>query len=181
MTNITVIGQGTGHTLTADLSLSGFNVILYEEPEFKDKLRDVIERNSIELTGAIGQGTAKVNHITTDMHSALKSSEIILVATRANRHEMIAEKCVPHLQNGQIIVIAPDNGGTLTFAQVFKKANLNRKVYISGMSGNYYPCSFNRSGQSCSSFTSKRKTFSGFSRKRYRACFARADQARKSP
>jgi opine dehydrogenase len=141
VTNITVIGAGgTGHTLTADLSLFGYNVTLYEEPEFKDKLRDVIERNSIELTGAIGQGIAKVTGITTDIQKALKDAEIILVATRANRHEVIAEKCAPYLKNGQIIVIAPDNGGTLTFAQVFKKANLNRKVYISGMSGNYYPC-----------------------------------------
>lgn len=141
MTRIAVLGGGaSGHAIAADLTLAGLQVNFYEDPEFRESLKGVSERGGIEVTGAIGEGFAKVNKITTNIAEALEDAEIILVDVVATRHERIAESCAPYLKDGQIVVISPDNGGSLIFDSVFRRKGVQSDVYISGIAGNYYSC-----------------------------------------
>lgn len=141
MKTIAVLGAGgTGKAVAADLSLAGFEVSLYEEPEFKEMLMDVSERGGIEITGAIRQGFAKVSKVTTNIAEALEDAEIILVAVLATRHEKIADLCAPYLKDGQVIVIGPGNAGSLIFSTVIGSKQIRRNIDISEIAGNYYPC-----------------------------------------
>jgi opine dehydrogenase len=136
-----VLGAGaTGHAISADLALAGFEISLYEEPEFQKNLEGVLERGGIEIIGATSKGFAKIRKVTTDIDEALESAEIILVAVVATRHEKMAELCAPYLKDGQTIVIGPDNGGSLVFTNIFKKEGLKVDVNIAGIGMAYYPC-----------------------------------------
>jgi opine dehydrogenase len=139
MKKIAVLGAGgTGHAIAADLTLSGFDISLYEEPTFKEKLKYALQRGGIGITGAAGQGFARVSQITTDLEEALEGTEIILVSVVATRHEDMAELCAPYLKDGQTIVIGPDNGGALVFANILKRKGIKRDVSIAGIGSNFY-------------------------------------------
>lgn len=131
---IAVLGAGgSGQTIAADLTLAGFDVKLYEEPRFKEKLQDISRQGGVEITGALGQRFAKISKVTTEIGEALEGAKIILVAVGASRHEEIAELCVPYLEDGQTIVIGPDNAGSLVFANILKKKRAKCDVSIAGM------------------------------------------------
>jgi len=141
MKRIAVLGAGgTGHAIAADLTLAGFTVNLYEEPKFEERLEDIIKQGGIEMTGAVREGFAKVSKVTTEIGAALEGAEIILVAVVATRHERIAELCAPCLEDGQTVMIGPDNGGSLVFAKILKEKGVQSDVSIAGIASNYYPC-----------------------------------------
>ena len=141
MKKIAVLGAGgTGHTIAADLALDGHEIRLYEEPRHKDRLQYVLMRGGIGITGAIRNGFARLNGATTEIHEALEGAEIIFVSVVASRHEKIAELCAPYLEDGQTVVIGPDNGGSLIFANVFKRKGVKFDITIAGIGGNFYSC-----------------------------------------
>lgn len=141
MEKVAVLGAGgMGHTIAADLTLAGFEVHLYEEVKFKENLDHILRNGGIEVTGALRQGFVRFCNVTTDIGKVLEDAEIVLVAVIANRHEKIAELCVPHLKDGQTIVIGPDNGGALVFANIFKRKGVKSDVYIAGLAGSFYGC-----------------------------------------
>jgi opine dehydrogenase len=140
MKKVAVLGAGsTGHAIAADLTIAGFQVTLYEHPDFKEKIEGALFRGGIEIKGATRKGFVKIHKITLDIKEALEDVDLIIVATWATRHEEIAELCLPHLKNGQVIAISPGNAGSLVFA---KKLNddPSRKVTIVDIEGNLYAC-----------------------------------------
>lgn len=139
MDRIAVLGAGgTGHAIAADLTLSGFDISLYEEPKFKEKLKYALQRGGIGITGAAGQGFARVSKITTNLEGALEDTEIILVSVVETRHEDIAELCTPYLKDGHTIIIGPDHGGSLVFTNVLKRKGIKHEVMIAGIGSNFY-------------------------------------------
>ena len=65
---ITVIGGGsTGHAISADLTLAGFEITLFEESQFREKLQPAGSAGGIRIKGAGRQGFAKINRITDDI------------------------------------------------------------------------------------------------------------------
>jgi len=140
MSRIAVLGAGgTGHAIAADLSLAGFEVHLYEEPELKASLDGVLEKGGIEIMG-VTKGFAQVSKVTTEIGEALEGAEIILVSVLATRHEKIAELCAPYLEDDQTILIGPDNGGTLVFTQIFRDKEVKADISLAGIASNYYSC-----------------------------------------
>jgi opine dehydrogenase len=137
---IGVLGAGgTGHAIAADLTLLGYDVCLCEEKQFEGNLEDILHQGGIKLEGRANTGFAKIKKVTTDIKETISKSEVIFVAVPASRHEQIAMLCAECLTNHQTIIIGPDNGGTILFAQIFRKMNVNIK-YLAGIAGNYYSC-----------------------------------------
>jgi opine dehydrogenase len=163
MKRIAVLGAGgTGHALAADLTLAGLEVILYEEPEFKERLEFILTRGGIEITGSVRQGCAEVSKVTTEIEEALKDAEIILVAVIANRHERIAELCAPYLEDGQTIAIGPDNGGSLVFANILKSKGVKSDVSIAGIGSNYYSCRLIAPAKVLAAFVTRTRRIAAF-------------------
>ena len=141
MKRIAVLGAGgTGQAIAADLTLAGYEINLYESVSYAEKLEPIWGRGGIVIKGAARQGFAKISTVTTEIQEALQDIQIILVAVSPFRHEEIAELCIPYLSDGHTIVIGPDNGGSLVFANKFKEKKVKSKVNIAGIAGNYYPC-----------------------------------------
>jgi opine dehydrogenase len=141
MKKIAVLGAGgTGHAIAADLTLAGFELRLYEEPKYRERLNYVLARQGIGISGGVRQGFATLSCITTEIEEALQDAQVIFVSVVASRHQTIAQLCAPYLKNGQTIVIGPDNGGSLVFADVLQTNREASEIKIAGIAGNFYPC-----------------------------------------
>lgn len=114
-----VLGAGNGGFVTAaDLSLRGYEVHLFELPEFSATLEPVIEKGGIALRGVAGEGLASPEVVTSDIAEALQGADIVLVIVPSFGHKSMAQLCAPHLTSGDIVVLIPGNfGGALEFRQ----------------------------------------------------------------
>ena len=79
MEKITIVGGGNGaFAASADLTLRGNQVTLFELPQFAGGIKEVMERGGIEMESFAGNGLeggfAKLYKITTDVKEALAES-----------------------------------------------------------------------------------------------------------
>lgn len=136
-----VLGAGNGGVATAaDLTVRGFQVNLWEHPDFADTILPLQEAGGIYLETVpsipLKEGFAKVHMITTDIEMALKDVDAVLVIVPAFAHQKIAEYCVPYLQDHQVVIISPGNfGGAIQFQNIFReKGQANAYLLISSRS-----------------------------------------------
>ena len=144
---VAVIGGGAcGQTFAADFALAGYTVRLYELPEFaRESLGSVLQTRQIELGGLQlnfrwfrRTGTAQIDVVTTEIAETLKGAGLIIVAVPSKGHKPFFEKMIPHLEEGQVISIFPDNFGTLLLRQMMREAGCGLKVIIGGWSSMPY-------------------------------------------
>lgn len=132
---IAVLGGGNaGCCMAADLSLSGYKVNFYEHPQFKDVFKPILDAGAIELeSGLTGQSTtAKIHKVTMDMKEALKDAKLVNLVVPAGGHRVFFETMVPCLRDGQVIVIYPDNYGSLQLRRLLKERAPSLRVVIYG-------------------------------------------------
>lgn len=128
---IAVLGGGNGaHAMAAELSLKGYKVNMYELPLFKEKFKETLKRKAIEIYGDCAEGVAELNKVTVDIKEAIKETQIIMIAVPSFGHRTFAEKCAPHLEDGQIIVLFPGNLGTVEFYRILKDKSVKKDVII---------------------------------------------------
>ena len=73
---VTVLGGGnTAFSMAANLALAGFEVLLWEHPEFAQTIEPIRESLTIHLDGAGATGAARLAGVTTDPAEALAWSE----------------------------------------------------------------------------------------------------------
>jgi opine dehydrogenase len=118
---ITVIGAGSsGHAVAAFLSLQGYTVKLWnrdEATEVERWLDPIIERGGIEAKGKV-EGFAPIQHVTTDLASALEGSSAVLVNTTTDAYPELAQRLAAHLSEDQpVILMAAGTLGSIEFLQ----------------------------------------------------------------
>lgn len=139
---IAVLGGGAGgKTLAADIALAGREVRLYELPEFKEGVKKVIETGKIEIKGEEANaknfkrnGIAEIDVVTTDIEEALEGVGLINIAIPAIGQEKFFEKMLPHLKDGHVVGIFPDNYGSLLLKRKLIEENIDERVIIGGWS-----------------------------------------------
>ncbi|MBO8181836.1 MAG: NAD/NADP octopine/nopaline dehydrogenase family protein [Archaeoglobus sp.] len=135
---VAVLGAGNvGQTMAADLSLKGYKVRLFELPEFAKNLGEVLESQKIELRGDQlnfkwfkNEGVAEIDAVTTNMKEALEGVKLVLISIPAMGHKTFFERMIPHLEDGQIISLFPDNYGSLVLRKMLKDSGV--KVIVGG-------------------------------------------------
>ena len=138
--NITVIGAGsTGHAVAGIMSMRGFHVTLHDDERFSDALNAVKELGFIQLRGKI-RGIGSPAKITTDPADAIHGAEAIFVHVPSDRHEEIARRIAPYVEDGQHILIIPCNLGSFIFRKVFQEMGVTAKVTLTEKEGNFCPC-----------------------------------------
>ena len=71
---LTVFGGGnTAFAVAANLSLRGFDVTLYEHPNFASALDPIRSRQTIHLLGVAEQEAARIRRVTNDLAEALEA------------------------------------------------------------------------------------------------------------
>ena len=128
---IAVLGAGhVGHACSADLSLGGYNVTLYELPELRENLKPILNRGGIEITGKARTGFAKLGKITSQIEEALKGAELIQICVPGFGHRRFSEVCVPYIDDGQTVVFYGCGGGALTFAKTMKDMKIKKRILL---------------------------------------------------
>lgn len=144
---VAVLGAGAcGQAFAADFSLAGWSVRLYELPEFAGlSLGNVLETGEIKLEGKQlnfewfrRAGTAKIDMVTLNIEEAMKGAGLVIVSVPAKGHIAFFEKMIPHLEDGQVISIFPDNFGSLLLRNMMRKAGCDADVIVGGWSSMPY-------------------------------------------
>ncbi len=127
--SVSVIGAGNGgQALAGYLALKGFDVALYNRSE--KRLAPILKTKKIKLEGEVN-ATVRISFATTDLGKAIKGRKLLMIVLPANAHREIAEKMVPFLEDGQVIVLNPGRtAGALDFFNVLKENNVRKDVVI---------------------------------------------------
>ncbi|HEY8393046.1 MAG TPA: NAD/NADP octopine/nopaline dehydrogenase family protein [Capillibacterium sp.] len=126
---ICVLGAGHGGmAMAGHLGMAGYKVHLYNRSE--ERLEPVRLMGGIELSGVI-EGFGPVELATTDVATAIRDVELLMVVVPANGHAFIAEQVAPHLRDGQYILLNPGRtGGALEFRAVLKRVGCQAQVVL---------------------------------------------------
>ncbi len=142
---IAILGAGgIGKAMAADCVLAGQEVVLCDlEPFASATLANLqngfrFHGNQINKFGFFREGVAKFQKITTSVKEAVKDAEIIIVALPAVGHMTFFKELIPHLRDGQIIHIFPDNYGTLLFRKMMREMGCDKNVVVGGWSSAPY-------------------------------------------
>jgi len=137
---VAVLGAGNGgHAFCAHLSMEGLEVRLYEAPQFKRNIVPIQERGGIEAFGD-RCGFAKIDTVSTSMEEVVKGADVIVIPVPAFAQDHMVHGCLPYLEEGQIILFSPDNGGTIRFYNQLKEKGMEGKVTLAGMACLLYLC-----------------------------------------
>jgi opine dehydrogenase len=136
MATVAIIGAGIGGIyLVAELGLAGHRLRLHDLDD--TRLADIRARGGIDVEP---DGFAAVEHVTTDLRTAVDGAEIIIVATGGNAQETVARSLAPLLRDGQIILLIQGNtGGALAVRRTLDDVGCRADVYVAEMDN--YPFS----------------------------------------
>ncbi|MBC8252419.1 MAG: NAD/NADP octopine/nopaline dehydrogenase family protein [Ardenticatenia bacterium] len=77
-------------------------------------------------------GIADIDVVTTDMAEALEGVDLINVCVPAVGHKAFFQNMIPHLRDGHIVSIFPDNFGSLVLRKMLRQQNVDAKIVIGG-------------------------------------------------
>lgn len=100
--------------MAADLALRGFNVTMFEMPQFKRNLEKLFETRTIRMEGVI-DGIAELDNVTDDIDEALLDTTYINIVTPGFAHEDYAALLKGRVRKDQVIILYPGNFGSLVF------------------------------------------------------------------
>jgi len=103
---VAVLGSGSwACALAAMYALRGYEVNIYDLPEFEKGLTPIRERGGIEVYGGEVSGFAQLNKVTTDPEEAVEGVDLIILSARLQGHVPLLLNCVPYLEKGQTVAI----------------------------------------------------------------------------
>jgi len=151
---IAVLGAGNGgYAMAADLSMVGYEINLYEYPDYAENLKPIIEKGGIEIISHMPTGEelelpaggktgfVKIKgKVTSNAQEAIEGTEIIMLVVPAFGREAFIREFAPYLEEGQIIVIWPGYFGALQCAKLLKDLGVNKKVSITETESLIYNC-----------------------------------------
>ncbi len=143
---VAVLGAGNGGTATAaDLTIRGFDVNLWEHPNYEENIKPYLKIGGINLevlpSTPLHGGLAKIKLITTDIKKALDDANIVLVIVPSFAHKIFAELCTPYFKDGQVVIINPGNfGGAIEFYNIFKKKGKAKDIIFAESECMIYAC-----------------------------------------
>ena len=120
---------GGGQVMAAHLTMMGYDVNLYEHPDYKHVIDPVLEQDGIYLTGVLGRYFARPHMVTTDIKEAVRDVDIIVMVVPAFAQPFFFEGLIPVLQDGQIIIIQPGYLGSLMLSGLLRERNV-KKVLV---------------------------------------------------
>ncbi len=127
---IAVLGGGQGaHAMTADLTLRGLTVNMFELPEYSGPIDHALKTGEISISGLI-EGVAIPNLITTDLEKALDEVSLIFIAVPTVAQKYFVQALKPHLREGQTVVLIAGNFASMKVAPFFGNCVLEGKVLV---------------------------------------------------
>ncbi len=128
---IAVLGGGNGaHMMAGDFTLAGYRVKMFEHPNFAGGFQTTLETKRIKVSGIGRTGVAELFDATTDIKEVLKDVELINVVVPAFGHGLFFNEMLPHLKDGQKVVIWAGNFGSLLLRKLLKEQRPDLAITI---------------------------------------------------
>lgn len=103
---VAILGAGNGGiTAAADLKSKGFQISLYEMPQFKSNLEGIAKKGGITLEDENGENFYPIDLVTTDIAEAVKDVELVMMTVPGFAIEQFAEILAPVIKESQFILI----------------------------------------------------------------------------
>lgn len=124
-----VIGGGNGgQALAGHLAILGQKVRLFDVVQ--RTVDDLNETKTITLHHAV-EGSGKIEFATTDMSAAMAGADNIILVLPSIYHESIAKQMVPHLKDGQVVLLHPEAScGAIAFRKVMRDMDCTADVVV---------------------------------------------------
>lgn len=127
---VAVLGGGAGAYAEAfELAQRGFKVNMCEVPELKEGFKKVLDTGEIEATGVM-QGVVSLNLATTNFEEAITGVRVIFLPVPCFAHKIFADYCIPHLEDGQVLVLTPGTCGSLVFIKELRDRGIKKDIVI---------------------------------------------------
>ncbi|MEA3404058.1 MAG: NAD/NADP octopine/nopaline dehydrogenase family protein [Armatimonadota bacterium] len=116
---VAILGGGAGaRAAAAELALAGWDVRLWDLPDFLEEVADLLGDHHLEVDGQI-EGRADLRLVTGDIQEACAGASLVLIVSQAAGHRPIAEELAQVLTYDQTVVVMPGStGGALEVASV---------------------------------------------------------------
>jgi len=138
---IAIIGAGNGgFAMAVDLGLAGFDINLFEFPEYNENIATIRQGSPIQLTGAAREGSFSPSVVTDDVTEAVDGATAILVVTQATAHKRLIELLGPCLQPRQCIYLFASYASSITMSSVLEKKYNQKDVRIAEVMTLPYAC-----------------------------------------
>jgi len=140
MLNFTVLGSGHGgRAVCGQIAEKGYPVIMYEPLEETEDYLKIKAEKEMFLAGDISAG-GKLSGATMEIEEALKDADVILIVVPSFAHTPIFKQMVPHLKNGQHVIIIPGNYGGLRLKKMMTDLGIKKEIAISETVSLPYAC-----------------------------------------
>jgi len=122
MKTIAILGGGNGgFAAAAHLSTLGHRPQLYNRSA--ETIAAVREAESIRYSGVLGEGTASVPVVTTDMGEALDGADLVMVCLPATALTAVAAQLADHVDGSRPVLLNPGGtGGALAVRRALAEA-----------------------------------------------------------
>lgn len=115
---IAILGAGNGaHTMAGDLAIRGYDVRMYEDPDFIGRL-DVLKETLTITCQGVFNGKGRITMLTDDISKVVDGADYIAVVTPSTAHRTIAEKLKGVIKKDQKLLIYPGGFGALEFRKI---------------------------------------------------------------
>lgn len=129
---LAVLGAGNiGYAMAGDMALMGHHVHLYEIPKLaQENLDPIREHGGIEIQPLRPSiklprtGLAMPDKLTSDIDEAVKGVDVVFITVPSHVHTMFFTLLVPHLEEGQIVVIQTGNWGSFELMNIMRKKGI---------------------------------------------------------
>lgn len=129
---VSIIGSGNaGLTAAYHLSKIGINVCLYGAKGFDQPLKDIEEKGGIEALSEFNNvslsfaGIEKIDRVTRDLKEAIEYSDLLILPVPSFAQEPLFSEMLPHLKDGQIVMLMPGNYGSLVLNKMKEEKGYN--------------------------------------------------------
>ena len=135
-----VLGSGHGgRAVCGQIAEKGYSVMMYEPLEETEDYLKIRQEKEMFLDGDIQAG-GKLSGATMAIDEAVKDAAVILIVVPSFAHEPIFAKLVPHLIDGQHVIIVPGNYGGLRLKKMMSDRGIKRNITISETVSLPYAC-----------------------------------------
>jgi opine dehydrogenase len=138
--SVAILGAGNGgQAAAAHLTLAGIEVRLYSRRS--ETLDPIRENGGLELTGAAGEGTARVALLTSDLEEAVTGADLVMLTVPGTALPDYAARLAGLLGDRQPVLLNPgQTGGTLSFVNALHGAGHTAEVQVAEVATLTYAC-----------------------------------------
>lgn len=129
---IAILGAGNGGiTAAADLKSKGFQIHLYEMPQFKQNLEGIIKNKGVLLQDENGEHSYSIDLVTTDIEEAIDGADLIMLTIPGFAIEGFAELLAPVVDEAQPILLNGASAmGCVRFVNRAKELGIHKRFNI---------------------------------------------------